>query len=521
MPVHLPVGKVIMYGEARVPTWFLLAIILLSCGLPGSALFAQEPERLPMGALGQLIWPRDGSHIAHYSSYDRSGGNADFAVIAPGATYTLVDHEGAGVVRRFWLTIAPRNNVAIQRGLIVRAWWDGEDEPSIEVPVSDFFGMGFGLWKDYTSLPLNMTSGGYNSYWPMPFQKSARIVVENTSDVPIERFYFNVDIEARERMPDTPLYFHAQFRRAVSKRGEPITILETRGRGHYVGTLLAMQPLNGNGLGYLEGDERISIDGEKVPSIIGTGTEDYFSSGWYYDTGEYSAPYHGVTLKDEKTGRINTYRWHIEDPIPFDKNLRFVIEHGGTNDAPGVVYSSVAYWYQTHPHSPFPTLPQNLLPLSQATVPDIEAEALADSARASGGKIQTQNMAESDFTGAWGGDQQLWWVGAEPGDTLTLSIPVDDAGSYELIGFFTRGQDYGIVRLHAAGKVLRPLVDGYNEAVERSGPVSFGAVTLANGANDITIELVGKDARSAGYADGYLVGIDGFLLREIRKGIPD
>lgn len=352
-----------MFKNARMPVMGLTVAFLLACGLPGPVFAQARSERLPSGVLGNLIWPRDDSRIAHFSSHDRTGGNADFVAIAPGQTYTLVDYKGAGVVRRWWLTIAPRNNVEIQRGLIVRCYWDGEKEPSVEVPVSDFFGMGFGLWKQYVSLPLSMTSGGYNSYWPMPFRKSARIVVENTSDVPIKRFYYNIDIETRDRMPDDVLYFHAQFRRTVTRRGVPVTILETTGRGHYVGTLLSMQPLHGHSLGYLEGDERITVDGEDVPGIIGTGTEDYFSSGWYFDTGEYSAPYHGVTIKDERNGRINAYRWHIEDPIPFHKSFRFVIEHGGTNDMPGVVYSSVAYWYQTHPHPPFPPLPDNLLPL--------------------------------------------------------------------------------------------------------------------------------------------------------------
>lgn len=462
------------------------------------------------GPLGDLYFARDGG-LAHYSSADPTGGNADFRPIAPGETLTLVDHTGAGVVRRWWITIAPRNNTVIHRHLIVRCYWDGEESPSVEVPVADFFGMGFGEWKDFISLPLNMTSGGYNTYWPMPFRRSARITVENTGDVPVTHFYYNVDVRTHGDLPEDALYFHAQYRQVRTRIGEPVTILETTGRGHYVGTLLSMQPERGNHLGYLEGDERVFVDGEASPSIIGTGAEDYFSSGWYYDTGEYSAPYHGVPIKDMERGRISTYRWHIEDPIPFRERLLFQIEHGGTNDTPGVEYASVAFWYQTHPHPPFPPLPAQLMPLAAVSAPTIEGEGLLAAARVTGGELNVQEMGV--FTGEWGGGAQLWWVHARPGDRLTLPLEASSAGRYELIGFFTRAQDYGIVRLHVNGQPIGPLMDGYARQVEPTGPLSFGNVELRRGVNELVVELLGKDARSAGYSDGYLVGIDGFLLR--------
>jgi hypothetical protein len=485
---------------------------LLALALP---LDAQDPP-LPVGtgsALERLVRPLDGG-VAHYSSRDPSGGNDDWVAIPPGGTLTLVDHEGAGVVRRWWVTVSPRNDRELQRGIIVRAYWDGEEEPSVEVPLSDFFGMGFGEWRDFVSLPLNMTSGGYNSYWPMPFRRHARITLTNTASLPAERFYYNVDIRTHDRLPDDVLYFHAQYRQTVTETGAPVRVLEATGRGHYVGTLVSMQPLQGSRLGYLEGDERVFIDGESDPSIIGTGTEDYFSSGWYYDTGEYGAPYHGVTIKDEEEGRINTYRWHIEDPIPFQERLRFTLEHGGTNDQPGVEYATVAFWYQSHPHAPFPALPDRLLPLSRLAAPELEAEGLAGAASVTGGRIEVQEMGTFREDG-WGGNAQLWWVLARPGDRLRLPLPVAEAGTYELIGFLTRAGDYGIVRLHLDGQPLAPLVDGFSRQVEPTGPISFGRHTLPGGTVELEVELLGKDARSNGYADGYLVGIDGFVLRPI------
>jgi hypothetical protein len=461
------------------------------------------------GPLGDLYRAREGG-LAHYSSADPTGGNSDRKAIAPGETIVLMNHTGAGVVRRWWITIAPRRSVDLLRQLIVRCYWDGESSPSVEVPVADFFGMGFGEWKDFTSLPLNMTSGGYNSYWPMPFHRTARVTVENRSKVAVESFYYNIDVRTYEALPDDSLLFHAQFRKTRTRAGQPVTIAEARGRGHYAGTLLSMQPERGRSISYLEGDERIFIDGEATPSIIGTGTEDYFSSGWYYDTGEYSAPYHGVTIKDEERGRINTYRWHIEDPIPFKQRLLFQIEHGGTNDSPGVEYTSVAFWYQTHPHADFPPLPERLMPLTEM-VPSIEAEALLSRARATGGKVQVQPM--NVFSGfQWSGGAQLWWVEAKPGDRLTIPIEAPAAGTYELLGFFTRAQDYGVVRLLVNGEPAGSLMDGYAPRVEPTGPLSFGEVKLRAGTNQLVVELIGKDARSAGYGDGYLVGIDGFLL---------
>ena len=484
---------------------FILAALIL-CSAP---VFAQSMPG--SGTLGNLMTPRNGK-LRHFSSNDASGGNGDLRYVKPGETYTLVDYKGgAGIVRRWWITLAPRNNVAVQRQAIIRCYWDGETAPSVEVPVSDFFGMGFGEWRDYQSLPLNMTSGGYNCYWPMPFHKSARITIENRSKVAIDALYYNLDIETHDRLPKDTLYFHAQFRRArPTERGKSYVLLDTKGRGQYVGSLLSMQALRGRSFSFLEGDEQGIVDGETTPSIAGTGTEDYFSSGWYFDTGVYSAPYHGVTIRDQAKGRICAYRWHIEDPIPFNKSLTFALEHGPVNDV-DADYSSVAFYYQSHPHPPFPPLPSDLLPMEPTPVAHIpgiiEGEKLRETAKATQGNIDVQDM--TPWTGVWSDNAQLWWLPTEPGARLTLSMNAAEMREYELVGYFTRAPDYGDFRILLNGKPLLHLVMGYNREVAQTGPISFGRVSLKGGANEIIVEIVGKDARSS----GYLVGLDGWVLR--------
>lgn len=490
----------------------IVSIAALGFALLGGS-GARAADRLGAGVLEDLIRPHNWKAV-HYSSYDRTGGNADFHRVAPGETLTLMDHKGAGILRRWWITIAPFNNREIQRQTIVRCYWDGETTPSVEVPVADFFGMGFGEYHPYISLPLNMTSGGYNSYWAMPFKRSARITVENRSKVPIAAFYYNIDLEGHDRLPNDVLYFHAQFRRTKPTRpGQPVTILETTGRGQYVGTLLSMQMLRGRGLGFLEGDERVFIDGEKEPSIIGTGTEDYFSSGWYYNYGVYSAPYHGVTIKEDETSRINSYRWHIEDPIPFQRSIKFDIEHGGINDVTAD-YTSVAYWYQTHPRPRFPPLPSDLMPTEPPPIPRIadiiEGERLQAGAKATSGNVTTQDM--SVWEGVWSGYSQLWWQPNRAGEQLTLRLNAPAAGDYNLTGYFTQAPDYGNVAVHVNGRKLDPVVRGYAANVRPTGPISFGRVSLKEGANQVVVETVGKEAAST----GFLVGIDGFVLKPVQ-----
>ena len=318
------------------------------------------------------------------SSWDRAGGNRDAISIEPGATATLADIQGAGCIRHIWFTISCEDRLYLRK-LVLRMYWDGEENPSVETPVGDFFGVGHAVATHFVSLPLNMTTGpgrrlqaGMNSFWPMPFASRARLTIENQCGVPVRSFYYYVDYESYDSLPTDQARFHAHWRcehpcqavvhpdprNAINLGGaENYVLMEAEGRGHYVGCVLNVDNWNAFHQNYIwfgEGDDMIFIDADTwPPSLHGTGTEDYFCEAWGFPSGAYSGPYHGVSLAGDNlewSGQWSLYRFHIEDPVHFQERIRVTIEHGHANDQ-GNDYSSVAYWYQTEPHKPFPALP--------------------------------------------------------------------------------------------------------------------------------------------------------------------
>lgn len=294
---------------------------------------------------------------AQESSYDRTGGNEDYVSIEPGDKAVICDVDGPGQISRIWVTVASPDTY-VRRTCVIRMFWDNEASPSVEAPLGDFFGVGFGQYKHYTALPMGMSSGGYYCYLPMPFAKSARIEIENQGNKKIYAFYYNITYHKLYKLEKDTAYFHALWRHDETRPGENYTLLEAEGRGHYAGCVMSMQGRVPLSLWFLEGDEMIYVDGEgHPPAVHGTGTEDYFNAGWYFNKGTFSAPFHGLTVKDWARARISAYRFHIQDPIPFEKSIRVTMEHGGTNDASGCHYDSVAYWYQLEPHKPHAGLP--------------------------------------------------------------------------------------------------------------------------------------------------------------------
>ncbi len=286
--------------------------------------------------------------------------------------YTTIDVaniEGPGVIRQIWMT-CPHTD---WRSLILRFYWDGEKEPSVEVPVGDFFCQGWCEKANLSSLAVCVNpSGGLNCYWEMPFRKVARITLENISGHD-SVLYYQVNYELTE-VPEECGYFHAQYRRSnpLKYMCDHVIVDDIKGKGAYVGTSLAWGVNNNNWWG--EGEIKFYMDGDKeYPTICGTGTEDYFGGAWNFEFpkgqyGIYSTPYSGLHQVIKPDGlyhaqqRFGMYRWHITDPVRFEEDLKVTIQALGWRSDLRYLplqddIASVGYWYQTEPHGVFPKIP--------------------------------------------------------------------------------------------------------------------------------------------------------------------
>jgi hypothetical protein len=314
------------------------------------------------------------------SSWDRTGGNGDAVPVAPGATATVLDVTGAGVITHIWFTIASSDPHHL-KNLVLRAWWDGEPSPSIEAPIGDFYGLGLGEYFVYQSELLAVASvKALNAYFQMPFSNGARIMVTNEGKIKTDALYFAVDYVTMAAIPGDLGRFHAQYRQAAPAKSmmddwqvnwdkkvndlknldgkDNYVFLEATGRGHFVGVTQAVLQNQDGWFG--EGDDMIFIDGDALPTINGTGTEDYYNGAWDFASKPFAFPHNGapyITGDERLGGRYCLYRWHTESPIAFEQSIRVTIEHGHGNHRSDDFYS-VAYWYQTEPHAAFPALPK-------------------------------------------------------------------------------------------------------------------------------------------------------------------
>jgi hypothetical protein len=372
-----------------------LSFLLLSAGL-----YAQQPFNGVESSLGNLfrlsnaksrsISPENfnGAKGGGGKATTGAGANASRELgqgwkvspsvdIAPGQTYTIAEIDGPGSIQHIWMT--PTGN---WRYSILRMYWDDETTPSVEAPVGDFFGQGWGRYAALQSLAVCVNPGSaFNCYWPMPFRKKCRITLENI-DVQKMVLYYQVDYLLTD-IPNDAAYFHAQFHRTnpLPYKTDYTLLDNVKGKGQYVGTYMAWGVHNNGWWG--EGEIKFYMDGDtEFPTICGTGTEDYFCGSYDFDTRtknaagvpethytEFSSPYSGLPQVIRGDGhydsqqRFGLYRWHITDPIRFEKSLKVTIQALGWRDGGRYLplqddIASTVFWYQTEPHSLFPALPK-------------------------------------------------------------------------------------------------------------------------------------------------------------------
>jgi len=362
-----------------------VCLLLMALAATGAA---TDSGVLSQSLFSDMMYLRD-TTSARVSSYDRSGGNDDSRAILPGQVLELAAISGAGCVRHIYFTVLGSEHYL--RDMVLRMYWDGEADPSVEVPFGDFFGLGHERPRFFRSLLVSVNPGtgvvgtiGFNSYFPMPFARGARLTLTNEGGGPVG-VWFHIDYEKLDTLDDHVGRFHAQWRRenptkavgehknvtihdAVNLDGkENYVILEAEGHGNVVGYFLNVDNVAAGQYGgdddtwYGEGDDMIFVDGEKwPPSLHGTGSEEIFGGGACPNT-EYAGPYTGFHLVGNRDylGKVSMYRFFVTDPIRFQKSVRVTIEHGHANNMAND-YSSCAFWYQAEPHAAFPPLPPAL-----------------------------------------------------------------------------------------------------------------------------------------------------------------
>lgn len=454
------------------------------------------------------------------SSFDPTGGNRDALTIPAGQSAVLAEITGPAAIHHIWMTISAE--AFYGRKLVLRMYWDGEDVPSVEVPVGDFFAVGHGLNRNLVSIPIVRSSEGraLNCYWYMPFRWSARITITNEGSRPVNAFYYYIDYRELDDLEPEVRYFHAQYRQEFPCAPDRnYLILEAVGQGHYVGCNLSVLQRSMGWWG--EGDDMIYLDGEEAPSLHGTGSEDYFSDAWGMRVG--NNLYYGCSLQEEdfRTGaKATVFRYHLPDPIPFFRSLKVTIEHGHANDRSDY-YSSVAYWYQTEPHKPFPALPpvEKRLPFARETSDNFiqpvwvktnngkttEVTYVDNVSRARISAPALNHLLTSYYDQTGLRYQAVTSEGAATGYRAKLTLTVGWADIYDLQIHYLRGPGFGnwsVLRAEPQAEETEYLALG--RVISFSPETEIDTLTikdqeLAAEENEFILEVTGKDDRATGY----------------------
>lgn len=508
------------------------AVCLLSCGICfGDFLadLARPHEGRSMRATSTAKIGADGKRDPN--GWPDPNSNSDNSSVAPGRRKILLDVKGPGAITHIWMTfLGPepqpwaKNGSANHQEMLLRMYWDGNPRPAVEAPVGDFFANSFGKRSQVISLPVIVEDAdSYNCFWHMPFRKSARIEVVNESEKPISLLYYNIDWIKKDRIPKNTPYFYAQYWQEYPvEKGKDYVLLDTKGKGHYVGTVLSVRTRSPSWFG--EGDEKIYIDGEDKASIWGTGTEDYFLCAWGLKTT--STPYFGVPYFDQwgiVGSHTSAYRWHINDPLVFNKGIKVTIEHFGwlsPDENPKYKsdswnereddYSSVTFWYQTGE----PTFTARAPHARERRLPNLDRTIAARNFTAEqyhgSGEAVAQNLDLYP-------DGHLFYKPPQQ-ENAWIEIPfeVQKKEPKRLLLVMTRSYDYGRYQASLNGVKLGGIMDLYSPetSTREHHLLDFwpdpGKYTLR-------LECVGKNPSSS----GCYLGIESVRLRERRPRVQN
>ncbi len=456
--------------------------------------------------------------------------NRDNFRVLPGKTHTLMNVKGPGVITHIWLTfLGPEPQEWAKQGsanhqeMLLRIYWDDNPKPAVEAPVGDFFASCFGKRSEVITLPVVLDDGdAYNCFWRMPFHKSARVEIVNQSDKNINLLYYNIDWIKKDSLPkDTP-YFYAQYRQEYPvQHGKDYVLLDTKGKGHYVGTVLAVRTRSPMWFG--EGDEKIYIDGESKASIWGTGTEDYFLAAWGLKKN--MTPYFGTPYFDQwgiVGGHTAAFRWHINDPLVFNTGIKVTFEHFGwisSDENPKHLtnswnereddFSSVAFWYQTG----IPTFTARAPSGKERTLPSLERITVAGPKFTNKnyhgeGTVTTQQLEIYDTP------QLLYMPTKAEGAWLEFPFEVTKKEPLRLLINATNANDFGKYQTYLNGIKIGEVIDLYNAKISNK-EVHLLDFWPEPGKYTLRLECVGKNPAS----QGYYAGIESVQLRERRPRV--
>lgn len=425
--------------------------------------------------------------------------------LGPG-TAREITVAGPAVIDALWIKVNPPTHRAL-RGLELQITYDDVEGPSVRSPVGDLFGTGCDD-RRFKSLPVGMTDEGYYCYFPMPFQKRAVVRVENQTDGAYELARFDIVSHGVERIPKNYGYFHALFRQEKDvPHGEDYTILSATGRGKYCGCNLVMQSAaRAGGIFFLEGDEKIYVDGEAWPSrFLGTGAEDYFNGAYFWNAVKFEhGPYSGLTYIDWGAKRVCAYRYHITDAVNFTESIEVDIEHGPVSNHPSD-YAGVAYWYQW----PAVAVPELAAVAERMPVTYVSGRPSATGAikTVAGPKVGDTELptrpwreADAEFVGE---PPQQYWKAAGPGEVISFEVesPADEI--FDLTLYLSASPDGAWVEASLDGKALGR-INTYNYQFVPWVPATWEGVRLSKGRHVLAITTLESDLRSSGNTVGWV-----------------